>query len=221
MSLQPIAIQYDTKEEILNSISHGIGLVLSVLGLIFLITYSISHGTIWHTVSSIIYGASLILLYMSSTLYHTITIPKAKRWFKTLDHVAIYLLIAGTYTPFTLTCLRGPWGWSLFGTIWGLALVGVILKTMFTGKFNFLFTMIYLLMGWLVIIAAKPLFSAITFDGGVWLVAGGIIYSAGIGFYLWNKLPYNHAIWHFFVLGGSVCHFISVMINIPVHTPAT
>ena len=184
--------------------------LLSVAGLVLLVLAAVQRGDAWHITSSAIFGSTLVLLYASSTLYHSFQRENVRRLLRKLDHAAIFLLIAGTYTPFMLVTLRGPWGWSLFGVVWGLALIGIILKFWFVGRFNFVSTLIYLGMGWLVMIAIKPLLAALPPAGLGWLIAGGVCYSGGTIFYLWEKLPYNHAIWHVFVLGGSVCHWIAV-----------
>ena len=202
---------YSLKEEIFNSITHGIGTLLGVAALVILVVMSVNHGNVWHIVSTSIFGASIIILYMSSTLYHSLTAPKAKHVFKILDHSSIFILIAGTYTPFLLVTLRGPWGWSLFGVIWGLAVSGIVMKSIFIRRFKILSTIIYLLMGWIVIIALKPLLAALPKGGFLWLFGGGLSYSLGVVFYEWKKLPMSHGIWHLFVIGGTVCHFFSVL----------
>ncbi len=201
---------YPPGEELANRLTHGAGALLSVAGLVLMVVYSALHGTVWHVVSTAVYGATLVLLYSASTAYHSVTSARLRVLLQKFDHAAIFLLIAGTYTPFVLGPLRGPWGWSLFGVIWGLAILGVILKFRFAGRFDVLSTIVYLIMGWLVLIAAKPLFAALP-AGGIWLlVAGGLCYSLGTIFYLWEKLPFNHAIWHLWVLGGSVCHWAAI-----------
>lgn len=201
---------YPPREELANRLTHGAGALLSIAGLVLMVVYSTLHGTVWHVVSTAIFGATLVLLYCVSTAYHS---ARSERWrtlLQKLDHAAIFLLIAGTYTPFVLGPLRGAWGWSLFGVIWGLAVVGVVLKFWLAGRFEVLSTAIYLVMGWLVIIAAKPLFAVLPY-GGIWLlVAGGLCYSVGTIFYLWKRLPFNHAVWHVWVLAGSVCHWAAV-----------
>ncbi len=202
---------YSLKEEIFNSITHGIGTLLGVAALVILVVMSVNHGNVWHIVSTSIFGASIIILYMSSTLYHSLTAPKAKHVFKILDHSSIFILIAGTYTPFLLVTLRGPWGWSLFGVIWGLAVSGIVMKSIFIRRFKILSTIIYLLMGWIVIIALKPLLAALPKGGFLWLFGGGLSYTLGVVFYEWKKLPMSHGIWHLFVIGGTVCHFFSVL----------
>ncbi|MCK4621538.1 MAG: hemolysin III family protein [Desulfuromonadales bacterium] len=203
--------RYSFGEEIANSLTHGVGVLLSIGGLAVLVGFASLHGNAWHITSCSIFGSTLILLYTASTLYHGIPRPEVKRVLRVIDHSAIYLLIAGTYTPFTLVNLRGPWGWSLFGAIWGLALVGIILKTTMLGKISGISTIIYLIMGWVVVIAAKPMFSAIDSGGLLLLLLGGLAYSSGIIFYAWKKLPYHHAIWHLFVMAGSLLHFFAIL----------
>ena len=155
-----------------------------------------------------------MLLYTASTLYHAARSPRAKKIFKTLDHSCIYLLIAGTYTPFTLVTLRGSWGWTLFGTVWGLSLFGIIFKIFFVYRFKILSTIVYLIMGWLAIVAIRPLASALSTGGLLWVVAGGFFYTFGVVFYLGQKIPFHHSIWHMFVLGGSACHFVAIMLYV-------
>lgn len=198
-------------EEIANAIIHGIGALLSIAGLVILVVVASTKGNAWHIVSFSVFGTCLILLYTASTLYHCFQSARVKKVFRIMDHAAIYLLIAGTYTPFTLTLLRGSWGWSLFGVVWGLGVAGIVFKVFFVNKFNVLSTIIYLLMGWMIIIAAKPLIENVPANGLYCLVAGGAAYSLGTVFYLWEKLPYSHAVWHLFVLGGSICHFFAVL----------
>lgn len=198
-------------EELANSLTHGIGLALSVTGLVILLVLAARRGTAWHIVSCAVYGATLVLLYAASTLYHSVRSPRIKRVCKVIDHSAIYLLIAGTYTPFTLVNLRGPWGWSLFGVVWGLALVGILWKIWFVDHFVIVSTTIYLLMGWLAVIALKPLVALVPLGGLALIFAGGLAYTAGVGFFAWRRLPYHHAVWHVFVLIGSVCHYFAVL----------
>jgi len=202
--------RYSVAEEIANSITHGIGALLSCAGLVLLVIFAGNHGNGWHITASVVFGATLILSYTASTLYHSIPGINAKRALKVLDHAAIYLLIAGTYTPFTLVSLRGPWGWSLFGIIWGLALLGVLLKITMLGKLSGISTLVYLAMGWIVLIAIKPLLAVVETGGMLLLLSGGLAYSVGVVFYVWKRLPYNHAVWHLFVLAGSLCHFFAV-----------
>jgi hemolysin III len=204
-------ITRNSAEELANTVTHGIGLALSVLGFIILLVLAVMRGNAWHIVGCAVYGSTLVCLYAASTLYHGIPSPRLKRALKIFDHSAIYLLIAGTYTPFLLVNLRGGWSWSLLGTVWGLALAGIILKLRFVDRFNILSPVIYLLMGWLALIAVKPLFSMVPLGGVVWLFAGGLMYSVGLLFYAWKRIPYNHVIWHLFVLAGSTCHYFAVL----------
>lgn len=201
-------------EEIANSITHGIGAALSVAALVLLVVFAALRGDVWRIVSFSIYGSSLIILYLTSTLYHSFTNPKVKRLFRVLDHSMIFILIAGSYTPITLTILRGPWGWTLFGLIWGLAIFGIIMKIAFFDRFDALSVVLYILMGWLVVIALKPLLAAAPQGLMMWMGIGGLSYSLGVIFYAWNRLPYNHAIWHLFVLGGSISHFFGMLLHI-------
>lgn len=179
-----------------------------------LITLASIYGDAWAVVGASVYGASLLLLYVASTLYHAISHVPTKARLKVFDHCMIYVLIAGTYTPFTLTALRGPWGWTLFGIIWSLALAGIVFKLYHTGRFEWLSTAIYIGMGWLVVVAAEPLMRSVPGSALSWLLAGGIAYTVGTVFYMSRRLPYAHAIWHGFVLAGSVCHFAAVLIQV-------
>jgi len=205
-------IEQTRREELVNSITHGVGIVLGIAGTAVLVVYAALHGTAWHIVGCSIYGATLILMFLASTLYHSLHGRRIKHFFNIMDHSAIYLLIAGTYTPFTLTALRGAWGWSLFGVIWGLALCGIFYKAFCVGKFPLLSTLLYVAMGWIVIVAVKPLINAVPVPGLVLLFAGGLSYTFGVIFYTWRSLPYNHAIWHMFVLGGGVLQYMSVLL---------
>jgi len=202
--------KYTRNEELANIITHGIGAILSVIGLILLVVYAAEHGDAYHITGVSIFGATLILLYLMSTLYHTFQRPELKRVFRILDHSAIYLLIAGSYTPFTLVTIHGKWGWTLLVVIWTLAIAGVIFKLFFTGRFHLASTLIYIGMGWVAMFAIKPLFEQTPTGGLILLVLGGVLYTGGTAFYLWDKLPYNHAVWHGFVMGGSLCHFMAV-----------
>lgn len=208
---------YSVGEEIANSITHGIGAALSVAALTLLVVLATIYGDAWRVVSFSIYGSSLIILYLASTLYHSIQQPRVKRVLRIFDHAAIYLLIAGTYTPFLLVNMRGAWGWSLLAVVWGLALVGILFKAAFIGRYEVWATAAYVGMGWLVVVALKPMLAAIPVGGIIWLVAGGIVYTLGVIFYAWQRLPYNHAIWHLFVLGGSICHFFAVLFYVLPH----
>lgn len=201
---------YTKREEMLNVLTHGFGFLLSVVALVVLVFYASLNGDVWDIVSMAIYGSSLVILYFSSTAFHLIQNQKTRNRLNVLDHASIFLLIAGTYTPFVLVTLRGPWGWSIFGVVWGLAIAGIILKFFFTGRFNLLSTILYVAMGWVIVIAIKPLYEALPLEGLLWLFGGGLFYTFGSIFFLINKIPYNHAIFHVFVLAGSVCHFIAV-----------
>ncbi|MFX3625285.1 MAG: hemolysin III family protein [Ectobacillus sp.] len=199
------------KEEIANAITHGIGVLLSIPALVLLIIQAAKYGNASAVVSFTIYGVSMLILYLCSTLLHSIRHPKVQRLFTILDHSAIYLLIAGTYTPFLLVTLRGKLGWTLFIVIWSLALLGIIFKIIFADKFITLSTAFYILMGWLIIVAIQPLYENLQAGGFTFLLTGGILYSVGAIFFLWENLPFNHAIWHLFVLGGSTMMFFCVM----------
>lgn len=199
------------REELVNSMTHGLGLVLSVAGLVILVVLAAVRGTPRHVVSVSVYGATLVLLYAASTLYHAFRSPRLKRVFKIIDHSAIYLLIAGTYTPFTLVVLRGPWGWTLFGLVWGLAVAGIAFKTLFVDHFVIASTIVYVAMGWLVVIAIRPVLAMVPNRGLLWLLAGGLSYTMGVAFFAARRLPYSHAIWHLFVLGGSISHYFAVL----------
>lgn len=202
---------YSAKEEIANYLTHGFGIALSLVGFGALLTLAIVHGDAWSIASASIYGLALILLYTSSTLYHAFRNPIIKRKLRILDHCAIFVLIAGTYTPFMLISLRATvWGSILFVTIWLCAAVGIVLKLFFTGRYELFSTIMYVAMGWLVIIAIKPMLESVPLPGLWWLVAGGITYSVGAAFYRWERLPFHHSLWHIFVLGGSICHYIAI-----------
>ena len=200
-------------EEVASLITHALGVVFSVAALVMMLV--VSDGDIIRIVSSVVFGTSLILLYLSSTLYHFFTSPRWKALFQALDHACIYLLIAGSYTPITLITLRGAWGWTLFGIVWSMALVGIFIKLLASGKKDhWISTALYLAMGWLVVIALEPLIKNISGTGMALLVAGGLSYSLGIVFFVWHKLPFNHAIWHLFVLGGSICHVLAITLHV-------
>jgi len=200
-----------TAAEVANSITHGLGAVLSVVALVLLVVSAALKGTARHVVGGAIFGTSLVLLYCMSTIYHALTHRRAKQVFQILDHSAIYVLIAGTYTPFCLVTLRGAWGWSLFGVIWGLAALGITFKAIFGDRFEILSTAVYLGMGWLIVVAALPLYRALPGGGLAWLAAGGACYTFGVGFFAWRALRFHHAVWHLFVLGGSLCHAVAVL----------
>lgn len=202
---------YTKKEEIMNAVTHGVGAGLSIAALVILIVFAALRGTVWHIVSFSIFGAMLVVLYTESTLYHSLTNRKAKKLFRKFDHMSIYLLIAGTYTPYCLTVLRGYMGWSIFGIVWGCTVLGIIMKAFYTGKKEILSTLLYIVMGWLIIIVIKPLYFAMSFNGFVFLVLGGVLYTFGAYFFIKDKIIFNHAIWHLFVMAGSIFHFFSVM----------
>ena len=203
---------YSLSEEIASSVTHGVGFLLALVALSVMVVFAALRGTAWHVVACSVYGVTLVLLFAASTLYHSLPWPRTKAVMKVIDHSAIYLLIAGTYTPFLLVSLRGPWGWTLFGVIWGLALVGVVFKIFFAGRFKVFSTLVYIGMGWMVIVAIRPLCQTLPLGGLLWMVAGGVLYTIGTIFYLGHRIPFNHAIWHSFVLAGSLCHFFSVML---------
>ena len=210
--MRPTTRFYEPLEERWNVITHGFGLVLSLAAASLLVVFASLYHSAWHIVSYSIYGASLVILYLASTVYHAAPAhrPRLKIRLNVMDHAAIYVLIAGTYTPFTLVTLRGPWGWSIFGVIWGLAIGGIIIKLFFTGRFDKLSTLAYIIMGWLVIVGIYPLVISLSTGGLIWLFIGGLFYTVGAGFYLWNRLRFNHVIFHIFVLLGSISHFVSV-----------
>jgi hemolysin III len=210
MSAVAVASVYTPREELANAVTHAVGIVLSVIGLVWLVVAAATRGDAWQVTSGAIFGTTLVLLYTASTLYHAIPGAERKRVLRKFDHAAIFLLIAGTYTPFLLVSLRGPWGWSLFGVVWGLAAVGIALKFWFAGRFKLVSTLIYLAMGWMVLLAVKPMWLAVGTGGLGLLVAGGLCYTLGAGFYLWKRLPYHHAVWHVCVLAGSICHWAAV-----------
>ena len=202
--------QLTTGEEIVNGITHGVGALLSIVALIVLIIAASRYGDIWHLVSFSIYGSTLILLYLSSTLYHSFTSERIKNLFARFDHVSIFLLIAGTYTPILLTSIRGPLGWTLFVIIWAIALTGAVIRSIYLYRFRKLMVAIYLLMGWMFVIAGKQILLNLPQLSVTFLVLGGLAYSIGVIFYMWRKLPYSHGIWHLFVLAGSVLHFFAI-----------
>jgi hemolysin III len=202
---------YTKGEDIANAITHGIGALLAIVALVVLIEYSFASGNLWSKVSYTIFGSTLLLMYTQSTLYHSLTHKKAKRLFRIFDHASIYLLIAGTYTPFTLTVLRSTLGWVIFVIVWLLAILGIIIKALCVGKHDKLATLMYVFMGWIIIISIRRLWILLPTNAFVLLVAGGLFYTSGVILYLLDKIPYNHAIWHIFVLAGSMCHFFSVI----------
>jgi hemolysin III len=203
--------QESRREEVANSISHGVGFVLAVAGAPLLIATAIRRGTLADVVAVSVFAASMALLYLSSTIYHALPPGRTKNAFHVLDHAAIYLLIAGTYTPFTLGVLKGGWGWTLFGLVWGLAALGVLLKVFAGIRWHGISTAVYVGMGWLIIIAAKPLWESLPLAGLAWLFAGGIAYTSGVYFYLKKNMRYGHLVWHLFVVAGTGCHFVAIL----------
>lgn len=203
--------QYSVGEEIANSVTHGVGLLLAITGMAVLIGFASRLGNFWHLVSCSIFATTLILQYTFSTLYHSIQIPRAKSIMRVLDHSAIFLLIAGTYTPFMLVNLRGAWGWTLFSIVWSLALLGVLFQVSLLRRWQGISLALYIGMGWVVVVAIKPMLDSVATGGLILLLLGGLAYTSGVVFYLWERLLYNHAIWHGFVLLGSILHFFAVL----------
>lgn len=206
-------------EEIANSITHGIGLLMSLAGLAILIALTITKGSVWHLVGCAVYGATMVILYAASTLYHSVRHPKWKHFFRQVDQMAIYLLIAGTYTPFMLVNLRGFWGFLLLTLVWALSIFGIVFKIIFVDRYNQVTMSLYLLIAWTALIAVKPIFISVPLGGLAWIGAGGLAYMLGLVFFAWDRIPYNHTIWHVFVLAGSCCHFLAVIYYVlPVGT---
>jgi hemolysin III len=201
-------------EELAHSITHGFGLLAAVAGFVVLVVLAAATHDPWRIAACSIYASTLVLLYLASTLYHALSSTRARHVFQVLDHSAIYLLIAGTYTPFALVSLRGPWGWTLLVIVWSLAVLGVVLKAVYGPRWPILSTALYIGMGWTVVIAVKPLVAHVPPAAIAWLVAGGLAYTGGVVFYGWTKLRYSHAVWHLFVLAGSVCHYIAVVLYV-------
>jgi len=199
-------------EEIANSVTHGIGALLSIAGTVILIIRAAMYGTAIHVVSFAIYGLSLILLHTSSSIYHGLHAPRAKRVFWVFDHSTIYLLIAGTYTPFMLISLWGAWGLAMMIAIWTLAIAGILLATLFIGRFRKTALTLYLVMGWLIVLASRQLWFNVPHEALVFVAAGGLSYTLGVAFYVWKRLPYSHMIWHLFVLGGSITHYFGILL---------
>ncbi len=197
-------------EEWANSITHGVGLVLSVIGLLVLVGVAVARNEISLVVGCSIFGGTLVFMYAASTLYHSFQRPHLKRLLRLLDHIAIYLLIAGTYTPFVLLYFNGGWVWTMLCLEWGIALAGIVYKLFFIGRHPILSTTLYLAMGWLAVLGVEPLLSAAPTGCLAWMAAGGLCYTAGVAFYAWDRLPFNHAIWHLFVLAGSACHYLAL-----------
>jgi hemolysin III len=199
------------REEIANSVSHGVGLLAAVAATPVLLLSAARHGGAARIAGASVFAAAMVLLYLVSALYHALPANRAKHVFQVLDHAAIFLMIAGTYTPFTLGVLRGAWGWTLFGLVWGLALAGLVLTAAGGVRYPKLRTSLYLAMGWLIIIAVKPLWLRMPSEGLFWLVGGGIAYTVGVVFYAARGVRYSHFVWHLFVIAGTACHFIAVL----------
>lgn len=199
-------------EEIANSVTHGIGALLSIAALVLLIVFSSLYGNAWHVVSFTLFGVTMVILYTSSTLVHSFPAGKAKDVFEVMDHSSIYFFIAGTYTPFLFIAVKGWLGWTLFGIVWGLAIGGTVFKAFFVKKFLFASTVLYVVMGWLIVFAWNPLVENVPSQGIVLLVIGGVLYTVGAVFYVWRGFKFHHAIWHLFVLGGTITHFFAVLL---------
>jgi hemolysin III len=221
-SILEIEVHYSRQqslgEEIANSITHGIGTALSIAALVLLVVFTSKYGDIWRIVSFSIYGSTLFILYLASTLYHSFTNRRVKNFFRILDHSSIYLLIAGTYTPVTLVSMRGPWGWTIFGIIWAMAIGGIIAKIFLIGKYKIVSVLLYVAMGWLIIIAFKPVLQMVPKGLIIWLFIGGVCYTLGLIFYACKKVPYFHFIWHLFVLSGSISHFFGMLLHLTSKT---
>lgn len=212
--LEPNRRELTYAEEIVNSITHGIGILLSIAALVILIVFAAIKGDVWHVVSFTIFGASLIILYTSSTLYHSFTHPKLRNIFARFDHAAIFVLIAGTYTPFLLTTLRGALGWTFFGIIWAVAIAGVVIRSIHLYKYRRPMVLIYLILGWMFVFILNSMIKNLPFLSLLFLLIGGLSYTIGVIFYAWRKLPFGHGIWHLFVLGGSINHFFAVLYSL-------
>ncbi len=204
-------------EEIANAITHGIGTILSIIGLTLLIVFSVQFGNVWHVVSFTVYGTTMLLLYTSSTLVHSFPHGRVKDLFEIFDHSSIYLFIAGTYTPFLFVIIQGTVGWTLFGVVWGLAVAGIVFKIFFVKRFVLVSTLLYIAMGWLIVLAWDPLASSLAGPGLNLLVVGGVLYTIGSIFYVWRGFPYHHAIWHIFVLGGTITHYLAILLYVLPH----
>jgi hemolysin III len=198
-------------EEFANTISHGLGLVLAIAAVPILVISAARIGHVRLVVGASVFGGTMVLLYLASTLYHALTHERAKRIFRLFDHSAIFLLIAGTYTPFTLGVLRGPWGWSILVIVWGLALIGITMKAIVGPRHSWISLVLYLVMGWMAVVAVKPILQSVPTPGILWIVAGGIAYTGGLTFFAAPRLRYSHFIWHLFVIAGTTCHFFAVL----------
>ncbi len=202
--------KYSKKEELINALSHGFGILLSIVALIVMLRKSFALHSSSYIVTSLVFGLSMIFLYTASTLYHSVQKPSLRNKLNVMDHMAIYVLIAGTYTPFTVNVLGGTLGWVIFSIVWGMALLGIILKIFFFGKYNIVSAIAYVIMGWVIVFAVGTLYENLGPAGTFWLFFGGFFYTVGAVLYLLEKMPYNHAVFHFFVLAGTLSHFISV-----------
>ncbi|KUO53636.1 MAG: hypothetical protein APF76_11970 [Desulfitibacter sp. BRH_c19] len=202
------------KEEIFSSITHGIGALLSIAALVILVAFASINGDAMQIISFSIYGFTLFFLFTSSTLYHSIFHEKSKHVFRVLDHVSIYLVIAGSYTPIALVAMKGTWGWIIFVLIWSLAALGIVLKIFTMNKSKYFSSFLYILMGWLIVIAIKPMLNTVPPGLFLWLLIGGLTYTLGIVFYICKKIPFNHGIWHIFVLGGTIIHYLGILFNL-------
>ncbi|SER00073.1 hemolysin III [Piscibacillus halophilus] len=209
-----MAYEFTRKEEAVNAFTHGLGALLSIAGLVILIIFSSIHGTVWHVVSVTVYGVTMLIMYLSSTIVHALKDGRAKDIFLFIDHSSIYLFIAGTYTPILLVLLRGPIGWTLFGVIWGVSILGIIFKIFFVKRFMVVSTLIYIFLGWFIVFVWNPLAQEMAVRGLIFLVIGGILYSVGSIFYMWRGFPYHHAVWHLFVVAGSAFHFFAILFYI-------
>lgn len=205
---------FSKKEEIANSITHGIGVALSIAALVVLIVFSSLYGNVWHIVSFTLYGTSMVLLYTSSTLLHSFPEGKVKDFFEIMDHSSIYFFIAGTYTPFLFVVVEGALGWTIFGIVWGIAIAGTVFKSFFAKKYLFTSTAMYVVMGWFIVFAWKPLTEVLPSEAIQLLVIGGLLYTVGSIFYVWRAFPFHHAVWHVFVLAGTIFHFFCVLIYV-------
>jgi hemolysin III len=204
-------VTYSRREETVHWLTHCAGIVASIVAIPWLVLVAADSGDAWRLVSGVIFGASALVLFSTSVAYLAVYVPRVKSRLRVLDHSAIYLLIAGSYTPFALGVLRGTWGWTLFGIVWGLAAAGILAKTVLGARFRIASTLLYLGMGWVGVVAARPLLHALDAWTVAWVVAGGLVYTAGVPFYLWKSRPHTHAVWHVFVLGGAACHFVAVL----------
>ncbi len=205
--------KFSAAEELAHSLTHGAGLLLGIAALVLMIVFAAQKGSAIHVVSSTVYGVTLVVLYASSMFYHALPSGRGKRVFGILDHAAIFLLIAGTYTPFALVTLAGGWGWSLFAVIWGLAIGGIVLEAVSRGRMRRVQLLLYLVMGWGIVAAARPLVRELATGGLALLLAGGLAYTLGVVFFVWRR-PFHHAVWHVFVLSGSICHFFAVLLYV-------